>query len=103
MPLAWITANTTIMPARLRKDGRYGGPVEAQGWQSEMPEDEPIVETDIHHGFCQRAIDQEFALVGAYQQRIPHLVDIQEGKAPDADPQERDGLFPECCRMQGPG
>ena len=51
-------------------------PLKPECRQTEMAEDKAIVQHDIDNCFRQGAIDQEFALVGADQQGVAHLVDI---------------------------
>ena len=58
-----------------------------------MAEDEAIVKGDVDDGFGEGAEDEELALIGADQQRVAHLVDIEAGEAPDAEAQKGDGLL----------
>ena len=81
-------------PDSFGKDRCDGRTVKAQGGQTEMAKDKTIIKGYINDRFRQRTVDQELALVGAYQQGISHLIHIKKGQAPDPDAQKAKRLLP---------
>src|ERR1700723_4004982 len=79
-------------PCCFRADGSVCRAVKPQHRQPQMTENKPIVQKDIYACLGKGAIHEKFTLIGSDQQRIPHLIDIQEGEAPDANAQERKRL-----------
>ncbi len=75
-------------PGKFGDDGSDGRSVETHCRKAKLSEDQGIVKKYIANGFGQGAGHQVLALIGAYQQRVPHLVDVQEGKSPDPDLQK---------------